>query len=287
MITVTACAVCGGSDLVPCTESEPERDSLHHAQSLCRDCRLLIAQPRASAEDMARYYREAYYRDHWPNAEEIFQDNTDTYRQYELPYLRDLWRDWPPAPGARALEVGCGYAAMLPLLQQLGYQPSGCDPSGDAVRYATSRGLQVVQGGVPGAPLSPPYDLTLCQHVIEHVEDPRGFVQGLAALTRPGGLVAIVTEDAWTTQWAVERTVSRLRGRKPVFHTSRDHTYVFSASHLDRLLREAGCDQVRTRTFSYVPRESLHWKLYKGTLRALDRLTGHGDFLMAVGRLRL
>jgi hypothetical protein len=42
---------------------------------------------------------------------------------------------------------------------------------------------------------------------------------------------------------------------------------------------------VRTRSFSFRPtRESLHWRLYKGLLRALDRRIGHGEFLMAVGR---
>ena len=97
--------------------------------------------------------------------------------------------------GGRIVEVGCGYGAMLPLLARAGYRVSGCDPSEDAVRFCRSRGLDVVQGGIPGAPLTPPYTLTISQHVIEHVEDPRGFVASLVRLTEPGGVVALVTED--------------------------------------------------------------------------------------------
>lgn len=286
MVEVTACPVCGGTDLVPCTGSAPERRFLHHSQSRCRGCALLVAQPRATHEDIARYYREDYYSAQWPDAEGAFRSNTASYTRYEWPLLRSLWVRWPPRRGGKALEVGCGYGAMLPLLSQEGYAASGCDPSADAVRYCGSRGFDVVQGGVPGAPVSPPYVLTLSQHVIEHVEDPRGFVAALVSLTERGGVVAVVTEDAWNTQWALERALARATGRRPAFHTSRDHTFVFSARHLDRLLRDAGCDEVHTRAFSYVPKESLHWKAYKGALRTMDRLRGHGDFLMAVGRVR-
>lgn len=286
MIRMTACPVCGSHDLVACTYSEPEAGALHHAQDRCRACDLLIAQPRASSEEIARYYATAYYGELWTDPDAVVRENLAVYARYELPHLRELWADWPPREGGRVVEVGCGYGAMLPLLQQLGYVVSGCDPGSDAVRACQARGLDVVEGGIPGAPLKAPFVLTLCQHVIEHVEDPAGFVRGLVDITEPGGVVAVVTEDAWNSQWALERLVARLRGRMPAYHTSRDHTCVFSASHLDRLLREAGCDAVRTRTFSYVPRESLHWKAYKGTLRTCDRLTGHGDFLMAVGRVR-
>ena len=286
MVEVATCPVCGGADLAPCTASAPEARFLHHAQVRCRTCRLLIAQPRATSGDIERYYRDHYYGEQWPDAEGAFRANASSYKQYEWPLLSSLWSPWPPRAGGRVVEVGCGYGAMLPLLSRAGYRVSGCDPSEDAVRFCRARGFEVVQGGIPGAPLTPPYVLTISQHVIEHVEDPRGFVAALVKLTEPGGVVALVTEDAWTSQWACERMVAKAMGRTPEYHTSRDHTCVFSASHLDRLLREAGCDDVRTRAFSYVPSESLHWKAYKGTCRVLDRLTGHGDFLMAAGRVR-
>ncbi|MGE0394012.1 MAG: class I SAM-dependent methyltransferase [Vicinamibacterales bacterium] len=286
MTTVTACAVCGSGDLVPVTASAPDPRYLHHAQARCGACRLVVSQPRATSDEIAKYYGGAYYGEVWTDADRIVRENLEGYRRYEWPILQALWADWPPRRGGRVVEVGCGYGAMLPLLAEEGYAVSGCDPGGDAVRFCRSRGFDVVQGGIPGAPLHPPFVLTLCQHVIEHVEDPRTFVRELVALTEPGGVVALVTEDAWTSQWALERAAARIRGRWPRFHTSRDHTFVFSAGHLDRLLRDAGCDAVRTRTFSYLPAERPHWKLYKGIFRTLDRLTGHGEYLVAVGRVR-
>jgi SAM-dependent methyltransferase len=245
----------------------------------------MISQPQASADEIDRYYREQYYRQQWPEGDAVVAENTPTYQRYELPLMKRLWADWPPRPGGRAVEIGCGYGAMLPLLAAEGFRVAGCDPSADAVRYCRSRGLDVVEGGLPGAPLTAPFDLTLTQHVIEHVADPPAFVSALVGLTAPGGLVVIVTEDAWNAQYAWQRAQARLRGRRPEFRSSFDHTFVFGATHLERLLRAAGCDDVRTCTFSHVPNESWHWRLYKGSLRAIDRLIGHGDFVMAAGRV--
>ncbi len=286
MVTLTACPLCGGTRLTPRTWSSPSPGFLHHAQASCDRCGLLLAQPRATPEQIARFYQAEYYGTHWPDVAAAVTQNTALYRRYERPLLERLWAGWPPRAGGRVLEVGCGYGAMLPLLAELGYEASGCDPSVDAVASCRQRGLAVVEGTLATAALAPPYVLTVCQHVIEHVEDPAAFVRALVAVTEPGGVVAIVTEDAWTSQWAFERGRARLRGQLPRFHTSRDHTFVFSAPHLERLLRDAGCDEVRTHAFSYVPAESWHWKLYKGAFRTLDRWRGHGEYLMAVGRLR-
>lgn len=285
MPLVTACPVCAGTQFTPYARSEPAPDRLHVTQVRCERCGLLISQPQASVEEMHAYYGRDYYREHWPEHEGLVRSNLANYRRWDWPVMQRLWADWPPA-GGRAVEVGCGYGAMLSLLASEGFEVSGCDLSEDGVRVCRARGLNVVVGGVPGAPLAGPFDVTLTQHVIEHVPDPAAFLASLVAITAPGGLLVVVTEDAWNTQYAWERAWTRARGRTPAFRTSYDHTFVFSAPHLERLLRAAGCDDVRTATFSYVPAdEAPHWRMYKGLFRTLDRLLGHGDYLMAVGRV--
>jgi len=286
MVPVDACAVCGGRDLRPYAVSPWTPGILHFAQARCADCGLVISQPRATSDEIARYYRDDYYREHWPNAQQAVASNHGFYVRHEVPLMQALWGAWPPRPGASIFEVGCGYGAFLTLMAKSGYAVAGCDPSADAVAFCRQQGVDVVQGVVPGITVERPVDVAVAQHVIEHVEDPRVFVGSMAALVRPGGLVVLVTEDAWSAQWGLTLLRARASGRIPRFHTSTDHTYVFRAEHLARLLRESGCDEVRTRSFSYRGAgESLHWRLYKTTLRAIDRASGHGDYLMAVGRV--
>jgi SAM-dependent methyltransferase len=200
--------------------------------------------------------------------------------------MERLWAEWRPPPGGAVAEIGCGYGVMMALLGEAGYRVRGCDVSGRAVRVCRARGLDVVEGKAPGVPLPrESFDLSLARHVIEHLADPRGFVKELVELVRPGGVIVVVTEDAWTSQYAWDRFRARLSGRIPPFRSSTDHTLVFQAAHLRQLLLEAGCDDVRTRSFSYAPGgERLHWWLYKGLFRNVDWVLGHGQYLMAVGR---
>ena len=172
----TTCPVCAASRLQPYAASAAASDRLHVTQVACQGCGLLISHPQAPADAVDRYYRELYYQQNWPDGDAVVQENTATYQQYELPLMQRLWSEWPPPPGARIVEIGCGYGAMLPLLQREGFRVSGCDPSRDAVEFCRSRGLDVVAGSVPGAPLAGPFDVTITQHVIEHVPDPRLFM---------------------------------------------------------------------------------------------------------------
>jgi 2-polyprenyl-3-methyl-5-hydroxy-6-metoxy-1,4-benzoquinol methylase len=124
-------------------------------------------------------------------------------------------------------------------------------------------------------------------HVIEHLPNPRGFIKALVQLARPGGVIVVVTEDAWISQYAWDRARARLLGGTPPFRSSTDHSFVFRAAHLQSLMVEADCSDVRVRALAYRPDgESVHWRLYKGLFRQLDRLIGHGEFLMAVGYRR-
>ncbi|HTY76877.1 MAG TPA: class I SAM-dependent methyltransferase [Candidatus Bathyarchaeia archaeon] len=260
--------------------------ALHFAQSRCEGCGLLISQPQAAEAEMDAYYGGAYYEEHWPDPAATLGRNAELHRRYELPLMARLWSAWPPPAEATVAEVGCGYGAMMHVLRETGFRPRGCDLSPRAVAVCRGRGLDVVEGKSPALPQPRgTFDVAITRHVIEHLPDPRVFVKEMVELVRPAGVVVIATEDAWTSQYAWDRLRARMTGRIPAFRSSTDHTFVFRAQHLRALLLEAGCDDVRTASFSLPPaRESLHWRLYKGLFRSLDRMLGHGEFLMAAGR---
>jgi 2-polyprenyl-3-methyl-5-hydroxy-6-metoxy-1,4-benzoquinol methylase len=287
VITVATCAVCGSTELSPFSRVAPGPDHLHSAQVRCRTCGLFISQPRADVAEMDAYYRSRYYETHWADAEPLWQLNLRMHARHTLPALDALAGAWLPKPGSRVLEVGCGYGSMLMSMVRRGYRVVGTELSAKAAAFCRSKELDVVISRVP--PVRPgSFDVVIARHVIEHVSDPREFVQTLVAAARPGGVIFIETENSCISQYAWERIRARALWRPLPFRSSRDHTYVFAARHLERLLREEGCSEVRTMSFDeQADRESLHWRLYKGLFRTIDRAMGGGELLAAAGRLPL
>ena len=285
MIRVTSCPVCRATDLVPFAASPLRQDQLHFAQVRCSGCGLLISQPQASADEMDRYYRQHYYQERWSDEEGLWQQNMRDHERSILPTLRRLCGGAMDRP-RRVLEIGCGYGAMLSALAAAGYRTTGMEPSQKAAAFCRRNGLAIVIGRFPDVPFTAgSFDMVVARHVIEHLSDPREFVNELVQLTEPGGFIVIETENAWIAQYAWDRLRHQVRGRIPPFRSSTDHTFVFRPAHLERLMREAGCTFVRTVSFADRPdHESVHWRLYKGLLRSIDRLTGGGEFLMAVGQ---
>ncbi len=258
---------------------------LHFAQVRCRGCGLLIAQPQASTEEMDRYYRSAYYQVTWSDEEGLWRQNGDAHAKRTLPLLKRLCRGLLDRP-ARILEVGCGYGSLVGLLCAAGHRAVGMELSLKACAFGRRKGLDIVAARFPETPFRRgAFDVVIARHVIEHLPDPREFVQEMVALTRPGGAVVIETENARIAQYAWDRLRAHALLRIPPFRSSTDHTFVFRPAHLRSLLEEGGCDHIVSESFTDTPEhETLHWRAYKGFFRTLDRMAGGGELIVAAGR---
>lgn len=287
MKPISQCPVCGGKRLAPYAMREWAPGCLHLAQAVCADCGLLCSQPQATQDETDAFYKQVYYQEVWSDPERAYQDNTKWYRRNEWPLLQQLWKDWPPQKGGAAFEVGCGYGVMLNLLRDEGFKVSGTELSARAVEACRSRRLDVVEADLTAHVPSDSQDLICSLHVIEHVFDPLAFIQEMVRIVRPGGVIFLVTEDGWNSQYQLRRWRYQLQGRIPPTHTSADHTFVFQQKHLRSLLTRAGCDEVRTVCYSpSSSNESLHWKAFKASCRRVDKLLGHGEYLLATARKR-
>jgi 2-polyprenyl-3-methyl-5-hydroxy-6-metoxy-1,4-benzoquinol methylase len=257
---------------------------LHLAQARCAGCGLVAAQPQATDEELVAYYAGEYYEHHPLDAETHWQENVRSYPLYELPLMDRLWQGFAPPAGGQVAEIGCGHGSLLTLMGQRGYRARGAELSPSAVAFCRSKGLDVIEGKDFGEETDA-CDLAASLQVIEHVLDPRAFVRKMVALTRPGGAVVITTENVWTSQYAFERARALLRGRPGPYRTSSEHTFVFEGKHLERLLREEGCELARSAAYRREPATgALHFRAYREAFRAIDRAVGLGEYLMAVGR---
>ena len=107
--------------------------------------------------------------------------------------------------GAReAHEVGCGEGELALRLAARGLRVRGSDAFaeviGEARRRAAVAGAEVDYEVRPVEELEPERDaaeLVLCCEVLEHLEDPDGALDVLAALGRPWVIVSVPREPLW------------------------------------------------------------------------------------------
>lgn len=108
-----------------------------------------------------------------------------------------LLRNMQVHPPARVLDVGCGWGLNLAALERAGYRTTGLDVSRRALEGLDRPGRELIEADLtqPLPEAAEHYDAVLALDVIEHLDDDRAAVGGLAQLTKPGG-VSIVSVPA-------------------------------------------------------------------------------------------
>ena len=295
MKAVDRCPACDGRHFQPFSLTvESERNgAMHFAQTRCRDCDLVFANPVAEPDELERFYRGEYYEDHErvynadnPDLERIIRDRAlgeaEGLRGSVLPYV----------PDGRFFEIGAGHGALLAGARQLGFSVAGIEPSVHAASFARDvLGLTEVRCGVFNAADWPAAacDVIYSFQVIEHVPNLHEFVGGIARMLKPGGLTIIGTENHHNAWVPVRRARSWLKGRRlPEFQTASHHTFYFSAKSLRRLVERHGLRV--ERCLVYTPSLALkrphylfrHWysRLAFYLLHYADEWTGRGGRLL-------
>jgi len=154
-----------------------------YSMHACNACGLVFAAPMRAGD-------AAFYR--WVTG---FERYVATHR-WEWRAIRSiLARERKPV---RLLEVGCGEGAFLESLSDLGHVAAmGIDQSEGSVAAARARGVeaqaQSIEALLAARDGGTGFDAIVATHVLEHLEDPIGFVRKCAALLNPGGSLLFST----------------------------------------------------------------------------------------------
>ena len=103
--------------------------------------------------------------------------------------------------GRQALDVGCGGGILSEAMARAGAQVLGIDLSTPVLEVAQLHALEakadVQYRAVAAEQLAQErpaaFDLVTCMEMLEHVPDPAGALEALAALVKPGGDVVVST----------------------------------------------------------------------------------------------
>jgi 2-polyprenyl-3-methyl-5-hydroxy-6-metoxy-1,4-benzoquinol methylase len=161
----------------------------------------------------------------------------------------------PPAP-ARVLEVGCGNGYLASHLFRMGYDVTALDTSksGIAVARATHSEINfyVASAYDDLCRFVPDCDVVLSVEVIEHLADPRRFLENAFITLKPGGCIILTTPYhgyfknlalSLTNRWDAHFGVHWLGG----------HIKFFSEHSLSAMLRAVGFTDIRFTNAGRVP----------------------------------
>jgi len=145
-------------------------------------------------------------------------------------------------PG-KILDVGCGSGRILSFAQQLGWKATGIEFDPIAVATARESGLNVIEGDyrVIGT-FSQCYDLVICSHVIEHVDNPLLLLKLLASAVTENGVLVLSFPNAQS--YLRKRYRGYWRGYEAPRHLS-----IPAASRVTAWLQEHFVNVVRVQQF--------------------------------------
>lgn len=162
----------------------------------------------------------------------------------------------------RWLDIGFGQGALLDAAARAGFECHGTELSQVALDKGRARGF-VTARGTEGFP-DRSFDVVSLVELVEHVEDPAGFLHEARRVLRPGGCLYITTPNAWS----VNRFC--LGGRWSVFAPP-DHITIFTPRGLRRLLVESGFERVSIRAEGLNPFEILRRPSKEGEAMEFNR----------------
>jgi hypothetical protein len=124
------------------------------------------------------------------------QEGHTLAKGYGEDLMRFLQRCIAERGATRALEIGCGGCLMLAALAARGIEVAGIDPSPVAAEAGRSKGVEVIPSFFPPAAPVAPAGLIFHSDVLEHVEDPVGFLRSHHTFLVKNGCIAIAVPDS-------------------------------------------------------------------------------------------
>jgi len=113
-----------------------------------------------------------------------------------------------PLDGLRLADIGCGAGLLCEPMARLGATVTGIDAAGEAIAvargHADGAGLAIdyrVAAAEELARDGARFDMVLAMEILEHVADRDLFLDALAALVAPGGLMVVATINRTAKAW--------------------------------------------------------------------------------------
>lgn len=260
-----ACALCG---------SDAAR-RFYDESSLwvrCSGCGLVYQNPQPVRDELLDRYDREYFQ--------YEVENETTFLGLMKKGLADVGFEAIEAGldgEKRIVDIGCATGMLIASMKERGWIEKGVEVCGPAVEYArTKRGVDIFEGileeaGIAGSTI----DVVHCSHLIEHLNDPLGFVLEAKRILKPGGYFIVTTPNVMGFQARLFRTGWR--------SMIADHLYLFSKATLIALVQKAGFEVLTHKTWGGLAIGTAPGWI-KGPVDRLAKAWGFGDVVIVLAR---
>jgi SAM-dependent methyltransferase len=225
------CPICGGEDFRPLAAND--RYGMGLSTVGCLSCGLVQTWPRPTPEAMAGFYRSGY-RNYYQSVIAPDDGYAERYgKMQRLGYTAgQIQERIGLRSGMRILDVGCAEGTLFTILRERceGLQLVGIEPSPEFASYARHssgcRTYDTVEQAIARG--EEKFQLVVVNHVLEHADDPVGFLGLVKSVLAPGGAVYVDVPD-----------VERYAGPASL-HVA--HLFHFSGNSLAAAARRAGLE---------------------------------------------
>jgi 2-polyprenyl-3-methyl-5-hydroxy-6-metoxy-1,4-benzoquinol methylase len=140
--------------------------------------------------------------------------------------------------GASVLDAGCGPGHFLQYLHKIRPDLKLCGI--DLIDNPDVEGIRFLKGDIAEVAVNETFDAVVSLATIEHLPDVAGFADRLRALTKPNGIIAVMTVNESSILYGLARAGRRL-------HVSLAFNRLYSRHHLNHFTRESLRTLLRSR----------------------------------------
>lgn len=215
----------------------------------CRECHTLFCEPTRTGGDLGDYHR--------PEASALYNGYYDGLRASQSAEILRGLRALVPPP-ASLLDVGCGNGLFVAQAAADGYASRGIDTSLPPRDMCHMPGQLSPCTADEEARQGATYDVVTVLNVLEHVPNPDAFLQVVARLLRPGGILVCSMPLSSGMIYTVCEWFYRITGGSAAVPLKTVLQWHMAAPHVF-LPTVAGVRHIMRRNFGSLP-EGMRWQ---------------------------